>query len=243
MPKLSSGPRGIRDLPGDVLAGVLGGMEPYQRRVLASALGVPPFRHGLTPGDAESAAMNGDYRVMRWISESPGGSVDRYDLMHAATVGGHLRVVEKLFRLKRRDDDIRWVDLMLAAVEFGRLEILAWIVTKTRDRCIGVMILAAVEGNLDVMRLLRDNGFPWDQRVCNFAAKRGHLECLKFAREGGCPWGSSVCLNAAKGGHLECLKYAHEGGCPWDIDTCESAAKGGHLECLEYARERGCPWN
>jgi hypothetical protein len=94
-------PLGLQDLPVSFLCNVAARMEPYQKRVLASALGVPPFRNKATPGDAEEAARNGDYRVMRWISKAPGGFASRHALMRAATAGEHLRTVEKLFRLTR----------------------------------------------------------------------------------------------------------------------------------------------
>ncbi len=35
---------------------------------------------------------------------------------------------------------------------------------------------------------LRENGFPWDERVCTAAASKGRLDILKWAREHGCPW-------------------------------------------------------
>ncbi len=113
---------------------VAGRMEPYQRRVLASALGVHPFREKMLPGDAEAAARNGDYRVMRWISKFPGGFASRHALMRAAAVGGQLRTAEKLFRMKRWDRDIDWEDILDAAVDHGKLDVLAWALTKSPRR-------------------------------------------------------------------------------------------------------------
>ncbi len=41
--------------------------------------------------------------------------------------------------------------------------------------CAGV----ALEGNLPLLKLLRERGFDWDARTCQNAALRGHLELLK----------------------------------------------------------------
>ena len=79
------------------------------------------------------------------------------------------------------------------------------------------------------------------ERFCAQMARNGNVELLKFLREQGCPWDRFTCYKAAENGHLECLKYAHEKGCPWHEYTCSNAAFNGHLECLKYAHENGCP--
>ena len=78
---------------------------------------------------------------------------------------------------------------------------------------------------------------------CYQAAMEGNLDLLKHLHEQGQFWDAATCANAALGGHLQCLKYAHEKGCPWESSTCENAAMCGHFECLQYAVENGCEWN
>jgi hypothetical protein len=73
---------------------------------------------------------------------------------------------------------------------------------------------AARKGDLEELKALRVEKFPWDWRTCSHAAERGHLEMLKWARENGCPWDEWTCLYAAEGGHLEVLKWARVNGCP-----------------------------
>ena len=55
------------------------------------------------------------------------------------------------------------------------------------------------------------------ERFCARMALNGNLELLEFLHENGCPWDEWTCFGAAKNGHLECLKYAHENGCPWNV--------------------------
>mmetsp|Transcript_5556 Transcript_5556/g.16205 ORF Transcript_5556/g.16205 Transcript_5556/m.16205 type:complete len:168 (+) Transcript_5556:1445-1948(+) len=52
------------------------------------------------------------------------------------------------------------------------------------------------------------------ERFCAQMALNGNLELLKVLHENGCAWDSCTCSEAAENGHLECLKYAHENGCP-----------------------------
>ena len=109
---------------------------------------------------------------------------------------------------------------------------------------------AARSGQLEELKVLRENGCPWSRSTCWAAARGGHLEVLKWLRPNGfwalakrCPWDENTCLGAAKGGHLEVLQWARANGCPWDERTCSLAAGGGHFEMLQWARANGCSWN
>ena len=89
---------------------------------------------------------------------------------------------------------------------------------------------AAASGQLEGLKALRAENFPWDWRTCAGAAEHGHLGMLKWARENGCPWDEETCRYAAKGGHLDVLKWARENGCPWDNWTREVASSKGYVE-------------
>jgi hypothetical protein len=100
---------------------------------------------------------------------------------------------------------------------------------------------AARSGQLEELKALRAENYPWNAWACAFAAKGGHLRVLQWARENGCRWAKMTCLCAAEGGHLNLLKWAHENGCPWDARTCAVAAKYGKFEVLQWAHGNGCP--
>jgi hypothetical protein len=102
---------------------------------------------------------------------------------------------------------------------------------------------AASSGQLEELKSLRAEKWPWDENTCAYAAWDGHLEVLMWARENGCPWDKLTCNFAAKNGQLETLKWARENGCPWKENTCWYAASGGQLEILKWTRENGCPWD
>ncbi|MDB9924735.1 ankyrin repeat domain-containing protein [bacterium] len=102
---------------------------------------------------------------------------------------------------------------------------------------------AARSGQLEELKVLRENNTPWDRGTCRAAARDGHLDVLQWIYANGCPWDYKTCAHAAKGGHLEALQWLHANGCPWNEDTCAGAAKYGQLEVLQWARANGCPWN
>jgi len=102
---------------------------------------------------------------------------------------------------------------------------------------------AVDRGYLSTLKCLRRRGRLSDERLlCAAAARIGDLEELKALRAENFPWGERTCKFAAEGGHLEVLKWARENDCPWDWRTCAFAAGGGHLEVLKWARQNDCPW-
>ena len=104
------------------------------------------------------------------------------------------------------------------------------------------LCLAAASGQLEELKLLREDGCPWNEMTCAYAAWGGHIEVMQWERVNGCPWDERTCSAVALGGHLEVLKWASaKAFCPWDRDTCAYAAQNGHLEVLQWARANGCP--
>ena len=104
-------------------------------------------------------------------------------------------------------------------------------------------VAAARIGDLEALKALRAENFPWDWRTCEKAALGGQLKFLKWARANGCPWSEMTCRCAAERGHLDVLEWARENDCPWNETTCSEAAFGGHLDVLKWARENGAPWD
>jgi hypothetical protein len=100
---------------------------------------------------------------------------------------------------------------------------------------------AARSGQLEELKVLREDGCPWDEWTCAAAAYCGHLEMLQWARANGCPWDEFTCSDAAYRGHLEVLQGARANGCPWTKRTLLMARRAGHLELANWAAANGCP--
>ena len=65
-----------------------------------------------------------------------------------------------------------------------------------------------------VRRMQRQGRLSRQEHLCQAAARSGQLEELKALRADGWPWDAGTCEWAAYGGHLEVLQWARANGCP-----------------------------
>lgn len=128
-------------------------------------------------------------------------------------------------------------NVLKSIIKYGSVKQLLWSELEYDKK--KICSLAALGGNLEILKYAIKNGCRWDRYTCRNAAAGGHLQCLKYVVGNGCPTNDTYNC-AAYHGNLEIMKYAHENRFIWDEDTCIYAAKKGHLECLKYAHENGC---
>ena len=100
--------------------------------------------------------------------------------------------------------------------------------------------MAAVQGNLDMLKYCVENGCKVDT-ASGMAAVQGNLDMLKYCCENGCEVDISTCALAAQNGHLDCLKYLRMKNCPWSERVCEIAHENNHMDTLTYAVKNKCP--
>ena len=102
------------------------------------------------------------------------------------------------------------------------------------------LLRVARTNKLELLKWAREEKeCEWNSRTINLAAVQGNLEMVKYCVANECPIDESACAAAAIGGHLEVLKYLHEEvKVPWDRHTAYWAALNGHLHILEYLVER-----
>jgi hypothetical protein len=81
----------------------------------------------------------------------------------------------------------------------------------------------------------------WDSNTINMAALQGNLAMVKYCVENGCPMDAGACTCAASKGYLDVLKYLHENDCPWSSSACFCAHKYNRDDCLNYLIEQKCP--
>jgi hypothetical protein len=154
----------------------------------------------------------------------------------------------------------------------NKLELLKW--AREEKKCDWdkwTIIVAARQGNLEMVKYCVANECPVDEGACTNAAENGHLEILKYLREEvKAPWNSwtadwaaerghlhileylverkydqfdvSACAFAAENGHFDCLKYLHETAkAPWDSRAVREAHENDHTECVQYLLDNDCP--
>ena len=129
----------------------------------------------------------------------------------------------------------------------NKLELLKW--AREEKKCEwdhNTIIMAAYQGNLEMVKYCVANECPIDAIACEYAAKNGHLEILKYLHEEAkAPWDFLPANLAAQNGHLHILEYLVERKFDkYDEFACERAAEFGHLDCLKYLHETAkAPWN
>jgi hypothetical protein len=104
--------------------------------------------------------------------------------------------------------------------------------------------IAAVKGNLDMLKYCFSNGCPCDEEeACKVAAAIGHLDCLRFLFDKLKPSRKTegeAARQAASGGRINILKYLVEERKISDEvkpHCVANAANFGHLDCLNYLVE------
>ena len=96
--------------------------------------------------------------------------------------------------------------------------------------------------DLKLLRWVREEKeCAWDFRTSGVAAIKGNLDMLKYCCENGCKVDDGTCATAAKYGNLACLEYLRSKNYPWDERTCEQAHENNHIDCLTYAVRIKCP--
>jgi hypothetical protein len=111
--------------------------------------------------------------------------------------------------------------------------------TKTQEEfCDSV----ACTNDLALLRWVREEkSCAWNWQTSGVAALLGNLEMLKYCVENGCEVNGGTCAEAAEFGHLECLKYLREKNVKWDHRTVQFARENNQIECLNYALANNCP--
>ena len=95
-------------------------------------------------------------------------------------------------------------------------------------------------GCLTTLRRLQRRGLPkCEFSLCKAAARSGQLEELKLLRAENFPWDEWTCTFAAESGHLKVLQWLRANGCPWDMQTLMCAQDAGHLDVATWLEENG----
>ena len=104
--------------------------------------------------------------------------------------------------------------------------------------------MAAVKGNLEMLRYCFSNDCPCDKKEsCEQAAAGGNLDCLRFLFDKVKPSRDTeekAAVQAACGGHVDILKYFVEERKISDdlkLDCVGNAARYGGLDCIKYLVE------
>ncbi len=113
---------------------------------------------------------------------------------------------------------------------------------------------AAIYNNVELLKIAKNEGYWFDNRICEWAAESGSIEIIDwiFTQDNldvgkeymnGNILPPDLTAIAAENGHLEFIKFLHSVGCEWAYYMTFNAAKNGHLDIIKYAMENGCGWD
>lgn len=136
----------------------------------------------------------------------------------------------------------------MIAARFGRLDILKYLcesgdVEKNHffiatDRIIHDF--AAIGGNVECLKYLREQGFTFSAQVCNGAAESGNPSCLEYLRSQGCTITEETFAVATRKGKLEFLRHLVDHGCPINYNSvCKDGARSRDVKVLQFVHELG----
>lgn len=99
-------------------------------------------------------------------------------------------------------------------------------------------LYGAIEnGHFNIIYWAKKKGFKFtDPTFCVIAARKGRLRMLKWLRRNSCPWNEKTCSEAAANGHLEVLQWAVNHGCDWDTSIFKIASDNKHYDVLNWVR-------
>jgi len=141
------------------------------------------------------AAARGSIAILEWLIDE--GCLLHYTAREEAIKAGHL-------------DVLKW---LIAHHCPGNIKMECSLAAKYEEPEIFKFLLAEHQKN-----------FKWDEEVCASAALLGDLEVFKWLRNEGCPWDERAVNVAAKWGNMEVLKWAVQNDCPWPRFDARSVA-------------------
>ncbi|AVK76657.1 hypothetical protein pneo_cds_1050 [Pandoravirus neocaledonia] len=123
--------------------------------------------------------------------------------------------------------------------------------------------------DLEMLRYLHENGWPWDAYTLRAGARSKSGDCLAYILDNACPWtAGDLCTTirstmrttivaairpesgdtrpttaAASVGRLDLLSDLCGKGYACGPDTCAAAARHGYADCLDYLYKRHCAWD
>lgn len=104
------------------------------------------------------------------------------------------------------------------------------------------MVGAAYNGHTPLIQWLRkEYGLEYTPAITKFVVINGHLDTLQWIIEDGCCWDNHVALYAAKNGRFEILRWIYEHyNHIWRSDLCIHAVESGNLSLMKWLKDHEC---
>ena len=154
-------------------------------------------------------------------------------------------------------------DFYGCASEMGNLNIIKWLISKTKKvtehNYKSIAYNAVLFGRIEILEWVKEinRKYLYNPIFCELASERLNiayvndifLNVIKWLRsqDSPCRWSCKVFENAVRCEHLDAMKWLRNQNppCPWSLKCCVYAAECEHLDLLKWLREQDppCPWN
>jgi len=157
---------------------------------------------------SECAASMGDLEVLKWLREE-GCPWNDENVVFAAVTNGHFEMLKWANQIGCRWPDLDpWTLLTKTWPTAQGREVLQWIYDQDHFCDTNDFVSSAVgQGNLAALQWSHQMGMRGTSLDCKIAAEQGRLDLLKLLRRVGTPWDRSVLDEAVKRKNLKMLKW------------------------------------
>ena len=130
-------------------------------------------------------------------------------------------------------------DTSNAGVLSGDIRIVKYLYHKC-DKSPDACRSAVIGGHLEILQWLCDNGYVYDESLCDEAVENNQIEIRRYLYKKGLRCTSDSMYNhAAKNGYFEILKWLHENNCPRSLAAYKYAVVNGHLDIAKWLWDNG----
>lgn len=217
------------------------------------------------------AAEGGNQEIIEWVQDVLKLKFNRKAYVYGIIKGKQISAIKRL-RGPWNEDSLQ------DAVHSKDIEVIRYLLDHgcPRDDPLACAAAASLIDNskaLEILKLLREYGVPWNSETCASAARNWNFDVLDYARDNECPWDEetlyaaiqtfdvvliqkylnsmdsseracSLAVTHSNHYHaLEVLKLLRHFEVNWDEDTCAEAALKGNLKAFEWAIDHGCNWS
>lgn len=143
------------------------------------------------------------------------------------------------FRIQARDLK-KFTQISAYAAKGGHVELLQWL--DERDFPMELFILrdAVLNRHRSVIEWAETKGlFVRDADATPLAAVLGDVGLLKYLKSKGCTWTPETLSSAAESGSIDTVRYLFEDGAPWrTLPLLQSAARSGNVALMELVQSK-----
>ena len=105
----------------------------------------------------------------------------------------------------------------------------------------GATAVAAKNGNLEILEVLKRLGCPFSTWTHAYAALRNHKDIIIWLYENNYDWDESLATHAAAFGFIDLLELLHENDGPIDEQAYINAVRYGHQNVVEWLEKNNYP--